>query len=332
MRKNYFVDFHRMGFINRYNRNGEKVNPWEQSNIKYVSLSKQGIKLIKTVDLEEQFFIFSKGVDAMLGGYINLLLEIFRTPEYEIKNITIYEYMFFISAIQSKTTFEIDTTKCVEYIRTYRTLSRGQRKGVVDILKEQMQPKNYKGNKTDKRDFGNWKNKADQVFSIFVQTVYFEKRDDKLVPRELRSAKGGTITLVKLSRSISEKFEYFKNHKVGKFMGFELHHVVPLARAESREQFKVLDVWLNMVYIDAFSHAKITQNNNANMKMEGADTTIILSDCVGNSVTLVYNDNIQYLPQKLPDMLSYNTTLLNMCETTDALITLNSGDKGAMAD
>jgi hypothetical protein len=117
MRKNLFVDFHRMGFINRYNRNGKRVEPFTHSNIRYVSLSKQGLKLINATDLEEQFFIFSKGVDAMLGGYINLLLEIFRNSEYKIDSITTYEYMFFVSAVQSNTAFRITTQECVVIYR-----------------------------------------------------------------------------------------------------------------------------------------------------------------------------------------------------------------------
>jgi hypothetical protein len=314
MRKNFFVDFHRMGFINRHDRNGKLIAPYKRSRVMFVSLTKQGKKLINATDIEEQLFIFAKGLDLMLGGYINVLLEIFRTQDYEIKKITIYEYMFFVSAVHSKTIFEIDIQECVDYIKRYRTLSRGQKEAVVNLLKEKMQPKNYPGNKKNKRDFHNWWNKIEQIFSLITQTVYFEQRDNKLVPRELRNEKGESTTLVKLSRSISEKFEYFTNHKVAKvrLLGFELHHVVPLSWAENRWHFKLLDVWRNMVYIDAFSHAKITQNNNANVKMENENTTIVLSDMIGNNVKLVLNTNILYLPDNLPKMIDYNTELLNL--------------------
>jgi hypothetical protein len=313
MRKNYFVDFHRMGFIDRYNKKEKLIAPYKRSSIGFVSLSKQGEKLINAIDLEEQFFIFSKGIDLMLGGHINILLEIFRSPEYNIDTLTIYEYMFFVSAVHANATFKIDTQECIDYINLYRALSRGQQSAVVQRLKEKMKPENYSGDKTDKRDFSNWKNKAQQLFSVITQTIYFEQRDSKLVPREMRNAKGGTTTLIKLSRSISEKFEYFDNHKIGKVRcpGFELHHVVPLSWAESRAQFKLLDVWKNMVYIDAFSHAKITQNNNNNVNMKNEYTTIILSDLLGNDVELILNTNILYSPDNLQKMLNYNTQLLN---------------------
>jgi hypothetical protein len=313
MRKNYFVDFHRMGFIARYDKDKKPIAPFKSGRIKYISLTKQGQKLIAATDLEEQFFIFSKGIDSMLGGYINILLEIFRSSEYSIDTLTIYEYMFFVSAIDANAAFKIDTQKCVKYINFYRTLSRGQKNAIVELLKEKMDPKNYSGNKTDKRDFHNWKNKTQQLFSVIRQTVYFEQRDNKLVPRELRNATGEKTVLVKLLRSISEKFEYFTHHKVGKvkLLGFELHHVVPLSWAENRDQFKLLDVWINMVYIDAFSHAKITQNNNSNVKMENENTTIILSDMIGSDVKLVLNSNVLYLPDNLSKMIDYNTKLLS---------------------
>jgi hypothetical protein len=311
MRKNLFVDFHRMGFINRYKRNGEKILPFKRGIVKYISITKQGLRFIKTTGIEEQFFMFSKGIDLMLGGYINTLLEIFRSHEYNIDSVSLHEYMFFVSAIHSNTAFEIDTQKCIDYISLYKTLSRGQQNAVVELLKNKMNPKTYSGNKR-KRDFGNWKNKTQQLFSIITQTVYFERREYKLMPRELRNIKGEPTTMIKLSRSISEKFEYFAQHKVGKarILGFELHHVVPLSWAESREQFKLLDVWKNMVYIDAYNHAKITQNNNNNVKMDNENTTIILSDFIGNNVRLLLDINIMYLPDNLPKMLEYNTKLL----------------------
>ncbi len=45
----------------------------------------------------------------------------------------------------------------------------------------------------------------------------------------------------RLDRSLNEKYLYFKNHKIEKSIGFELHHVVPLSWAESVLHFKLLD-------------------------------------------------------------------------------------------
>jgi hypothetical protein len=315
MRKNLFVDFHRMGFINRYNRNRECVVPLVHSNIKYISLSKQGLKLIRENNIENQYFIYSKGVDSLLKGYINLLLEILRNSDYGIDHVTIYEFMFFVSAIHTNTTFNITTQECVEYIKIYRTLSTVQKRNVIDALKTQMVPSNYDGTKTDKRDFHNWWNKAQQVFSILTQTIYFEQREEKLVLKIIKGSDNDIKSQKKLHRSIDEKCRYFRKHNVKKALGFELHHVVPLSWSENVHQFKLLDHWENMVYIDAFSHAKITQNNNRNVEMKTENSTIILSDYSGNTVVLDIIANVLYLPSNLPEMVSYNINLRNMYET-----------------
>jgi hypothetical protein len=185
MRKNCFVDFRRMGFIAMYNKDKDLIDPVKSGDFEYISLTKQGQKLINPINSEERFFIFSKGIDSQLDGHVNLLLEFFNNADNKIDYITIYEYMFFVSAIHTKTAFTIDIQKCVEYINLYRTLSRGQQNAVVKTLKEKMRPQNCSGNKTDKRDFHNWWNKAKQLFSVITRTVYFEKRGSKLVLREM---------------------------------------------------------------------------------------------------------------------------------------------------
>ncbi len=48
LRKNLFVDMHRMGLIERYNKNKEPTNPYIQSNIKYISLTPLKIKNLQT--------------------------------------------------------------------------------------------------------------------------------------------------------------------------------------------------------------------------------------------------------------------------------------------
>ena len=66
MRKTLFVDLHRMGLINRFNNGKELLDPFARSNIKYVSISDQGLKLIKTTNILDQDFIFSKAIGILL--------------------------------------------------------------------------------------------------------------------------------------------------------------------------------------------------------------------------------------------------------------------------
>jgi len=310
MRKNIFVDLHRMGLINRYDKNKTASDPYSKKNIKFVSLSNQGLKLIESKNVLDQYFIFSKGIDNLLGGYIDKIIKILRDETNNINHVSFDEYMFFVSAIGTITSFNISTGEAADLIIKYRTLTPIQRRSVIAVLKSEMDPKKNLGSKTKKRDFHNWSNKIAQIFLLLNQTVYFEVRGEQLVLRENTGIfdKGDK----KLSRSLNEKFLYFKEHSVEKTSGYELHHVIPLSWSESKHHFKMLDKWENMVYIDGYSHAQITQNSNKNVILETDHNNIRLSDYSGNEVYLEYNDNILYKLSKQSLIKNYNFELLKV--------------------
>ena len=309
MRKNLFVDLHRMGLIARFDSKKIETDPFSKYGVKYVAISEQGLKLIKAKNILDQYFIFSKGIDRLLGGYIDTLLDILRDSDYGIENISMYQYMFFVSAIGLEFNFSITTDQAVELIKSYRNLTSLQRKSVIETLKAELNPKKFSGKKTLKRDFHNWHNKAAQAYYLLNQTVYFEVRGEQLV------LKGGENSFVeaakRLGRSLNEKYQYFVSHKISKVLGFELHHVVPLAWSENIHHFKMLDKWENMVYIDAFSHAKITQNRNRNVVMAFVKDDVTLSDYSKNQVYLKKTDNIAYKFENKPAMQKCNSDLLN---------------------
>lgn len=309
MRKNLFVDLHRMGLIERYDKNEELTDPFSRQKIKYVSISNQGLKLIRAETILDKYFIFSKGIDSLLGGHIDIILDVLRDKEYEIDKISIYEYMFFVSAVGTEFGFNISTDRAVELIKEYRNLTPIQRKSVIEILKVELKPKNFSGSKPNKRDFHNWHNKAAQIYYLLNQTVYFEVRGEQLVLKEGQGSFSETAT--RLDRSLNEKYQYFVKQNVVKTSGFELHHVVPLAWSENIYHFKMLDKWENMVYIDGFSHARITQNRNRNVVLEVVKNDITLTDYSDNEVYLKYNENILYMPTKKETMRDYNKDLIN---------------------
>jgi len=310
MRKNIFVDLHRMGFIKRYNKNEELINPFSRSSVKYVSISEQGLKFIRSKNILDKYFIFSKGIDRLLGGHIDVIFNILRDGDYGIDSISVYEYMFFISAIGVDTDFNINTDTAVELIKNFRNLTAIQKKSVLEVLRKELKPKNFSGSKLNKRDFGNWKNKIDQIFHLLDQTVYFERRGEQLVLKSGENSFKEVST--KLDRSLNEKYQYFVKQEVEKSLGFELHHVVPLSWSESIHHFKMLDKWENMVYIDAYSHAKITQNKNRNIVLNVIDNDISLSDYISNTVYLKYKENILYKPDNKNIMKNYNQELINV--------------------
>lgn len=297
MRKNLFPDFHRMGLIVRYDKRGLPTDPLRSQPVKYVSLSEQGQRFVNAETIDEQYFIFSSGVDKLLGGFINILLTLLRDPDYKLKRIELHEFMFFVSAIGTRTSFKVNHEQCVDLIHAYRSLTNTQRRSVIETLAFELRPENFYGDKPAQRDFHNWRNKAEQIYYLLHQTVYFEVREK-------------TLYLLKDKvRSFSEKLQYFKNHGVERSPGFELHHVVPLSWSESQQQFKLFDNWKNMVYISAFDHATITQNRNRNVLMKAANGDIVLSDYSSNSVHLKDGKNLLYSVDKQPIIVDYNRRL-----------------------
>ena len=218
--------------------------------------------------------------------------------------------MFFISAIATDTSFNLNSNDAIKLIKDYRNLTLIQKRAVTETLKVKLIPEKYAGDKTDKRDYHNWRNRVMQIYYLLDQTVYFEVRREQLFIKEGKNSLKEEIK--KLNRSLSQKYEYFSKHNITKILGFELHHVVPLAWSESIHHFKMLDVWKNMVYIDGFSHAKITQNKNRNVEMSLAEVDIILSDYNDNDVYLKFKENILYNPKNQLTMKEYNEEMLNV--------------------
>ena len=145
---------------------------------------------------------------------------------------------------------------------------------------------------------------------MFAQSPHFDVVGDdlNLSTHKIKTKAGEVIDV--MTRSIAEKKAYFNKHKVKRTAGFELHHVIPLSWAESPEQYKLFDKWENMIYIDAYRHAIITQNRNRNVEMQSSGADIKLIDHLGNVVELSFDQkNILYNPDNQQIMLQYNKEL-----------------------
>ncbi len=303
MRKNLFLDFHRMLLIERYDVNKNKIDPYKRKPVKFVSLSEFGMKFIKS-NLFDRYFIFTRCLDQLLGGQISMFIDIIRnTPD--INTIDINEYVFFMTAFLPDRSFSKNIPEIIDLIKKYRLLTSLQRKSVIHAIKKEMTP-NTKINKTKCKDYHNWLNASQQVFKLLGQTIYFEV-DHNNTKLTLRTKIGkNKFHAKKLIRSKSEQDLYFKKHDVDRKDGFELHHVVPLSWAEGKHHFKLLDDWKNMTYIDGYNHAKITQNKSRNVVMSNNGNNIILADYTNHVVELIFLKNIHYQPSKQQTMLEYN--------------------------
>lgn len=257
MRKNFFVDWHRMGLIERYTKNKEKIQPYEKRKTQYVKLSNLGKQLINSKALEQRF-LFSKALNILLGNFITNTLDVLD----ELEFIDFDEFMFFVSAIDTPTEygFSLTTTECVNYILAYRCLTRKQREGLNNKLRETLVPKKFSGNKINERDFHNWTNKIEQIWSLFEEVVFFTIERSSKMPRLKPISKNDINNgKTKMIRSSRPKSDYFKHHEVEKTKGYELDHIIPLMDATTIDEFKYLDDWRNLLYADGKTHAIKTQ-------------------------------------------------------------------------
>ena len=277
VRKNFFVDLHRMGFIYRYDESGNKIAPYERSSIKSVSLTPLGVDLVNNAsDIFQRNLIYTKAIDTLTNGLANELLDVVSIND----KLTMTEFQFFMSFIDRELNGHLYTkSELADYVLEFRSMSVFTRRMVVDIISKYCDPDAFAGNKKNKRDYRNWKNETQQIFSLLNQTVFYELRGETLVIRLGETSLFDDDT--KLKRSLKEKEEYFKNHEVKKQPGFELHHVIPLLTARNKNEFAVLDVWENMVYIDGYTHSKITQTKNKNTNLSFNDDEVILTDPSG---------------------------------------------------
>ena len=305
IRKNLFVDFHRMGFINRYSKNKTSNVPGIRSSTKYVSLSELGKEFVETTNIFEESMLYSRGIDNLMQGITDDLLWIIM----ELEKITEDEYTFFVSFVNIELNgIYYSKDKIIDMVKEYRSLSKFTKEAVKEKIKEYCISGEFTGNKTVQRDYHNWVNETQQVFMLLNQTVFFEQRDKTIFPKVGENAIFDDEE--KLNRSLSEKQKYYEYHRVNKKEGFELHHIIPLCWAKTKHEFSVLDNHKNLVYIDGYSHAKITQNRNRNVVLDFNNSDVTFTDYSGNVVYCEYDTNILYNPNNQQEMKSYNTSIL----------------------
>jgi len=314
VRKNLFVDLNRMGFIYRYNKNGELVLPSERSTIKFVKLTRDAIRLIETKSLFDKNFIYTKGIEKMTHGLEFNLVGALQQLD---NKLNIYEFMFFGSYLGCKLNVKQYTEDdIVELVKEFRSMSKFQKTKIINEVQLYCNPDNFDKlgmDKTDKRDFSNWKNEAEQIYMLLGQTVLYEViGDENLV---IKVGDGALFdSEAKLKRSYSEKIKYFEHHNVKKTPGYELHHVVSLFSANDKNEYSILDTWQNMIYIDAFMHSKLHDTSNTYFEINFNNDDLELIDIVSskhNSKLLFRKDkNILYNTANKGIIKTYNEGLL----------------------
>ncbi len=164
----HIVDMHRMGLIERYNKNKEPTNPYIQSNIKYVSLTPLAIEFLNVQDLLRKNFCYTQALENLLKGFGAECREVMI--ELDNHYLDIEEMMFFVTFLNIA---NFTRSEIIEYVREYRSLSRIQKEKLKELAQDYCNPNHFNGNKLEKRDYHNWKNQAQQIFSLLEQSVFF---------------------------------------------------------------------------------------------------------------------------------------------------------------
>jgi type IIS restriction enzyme R protein (MBOIIR) len=98
--------------------------------------------------------IYTKAINTLLLGLSNDLLDVILASS--SNNLSIYEFMFFISFINKNLNGHCySKSELINLMFEFRGMSKFQKNKVIDIVDNYCNPKNFKGNKKNKRDFHN---------------------------------------------------------------------------------------------------------------------------------------------------------------------------------
>ena len=256
LKKNFFVDFQRMGLLHRFDKKGGPING--RGHVYYAQLTKDAISLLTNPSIIERHKIFTDALDRLFADALTQLAETLYYSNYKNDPIGIYEFMLILSDDRPKI-----RDKKIALINSYRELERWQQEKAIELVKQYCNPENFPGNKTTQRDFGNWKNETQQIFTLLKNTVYFDITKSSL---RLNTGTYGIFSETRITqRRLGAKHEYFILHKVKKVPTFELDHVVPFSSARNKVEFGLIDNWRNLLYLRKDKHAEKTKNNDKNM-------------------------------------------------------------------
>lgn len=293
IKKTFFVDFHRMGLIARYDKNKIPTNPHKRTTIHYVSLTDEANRLLNSSNIIAKHRIFTDALDKNLfNSYLGNLADLIFNSEYKQDIISIYEFMFIFT--------DVELSNPMKLLSQYRNLKTFQKDKLLNLIQEYANPDNFNGDKTQKRDFHNWINETQQMFMLLKQTSYFQidKENQNIA---LNTGNYGIFSIENIKRSDKPKQEYFKLHKHEKQNNFELHHIVAISKARNKKEVDLLDHVYNLIYLHKDKHLEITKQKNTHVYLSINET--IAKFCDFDSTKIQANNDSDALYSKNHDIL-----------------------------
>ncbi|MBO5091357.1 MAG: hypothetical protein J6C61_02635 [Clostridia bacterium] len=306
VKKNTFPDIARMGFLDRFDKNGDKI-PENQTRtgIHSVALSTLGVKFAKATAFEK-IKLFTDGIDVLTRNTASELVEILYLNDFGVDSIGILEYMYILSDDREG----IYLNDKLDLLIEYRRLTDLEKTKVDYLLKAFCNPRNRKeySNKVLLRDYSNWKNESQQIFGLLANSTYFKVENDKLI---LNTGNYGLFDQ-RANRGEKAKIEYFKYHSMPKTKGYQLHHIVPFSKAQNKSDAASIDDFRNLIYLKDEKHLEFTTvgKENVIMKHKENDPNVIFLDFEDSFIIVDVTKDALVSPQLLPEIKKYNDILL----------------------
>lgn len=306
VKKNTFPDIARMGFLNRYDQSGNKIVEGASRAVVYsVSLSSLGCKFAKATAFEK-IKLFTDGVDVLTQNTASELVEILYLNDLGIDYIDILEFMYIFSDDRKG----ITTNDKLRLMLEYRHLSTYQKSQLDEKLKLFCNPNNRKqyDNKTLLRDYNNWKNESQQIYGLLANSTYFKVENSKLI---LNTGNYGIFDS-NANRGTKAKIEYFKNHKIQKTAGYDLHHIVPFSRALNKNDAIFIDDFKNLIYLKEKKHDEFTISGSKHviLKHTQNNPNLIFVDFDDNFILVDISNDALISTELLPAIKEYNKHLI----------------------
>lgn len=295
IKKNFFVDFHRMGLITRYDKNKIPSDPYRRTTIHYASLTNEANKLLNATNIIKKHRIFTDVLDKNLfNSYLSELVDLIFNSQYKDDVINIHEFMFILT----------DTTlnNPIKLLDEYRKLKRYQKNKLLNLIQEYANPDNFDGSKTQKKDFHNWINETQQMFMLLKQTSYFQI-DQNNQNIALNIGNYGIFSVDNIKRSDRPKRKYFEIHKQRKVKDFELHHIIAISKSRNKQEVNLLDNVYNLIYLHKDKHLEITKKKNTHVYLSINEVIAKFCDFdstkiqAGNGIDALYSKNNKILQE-----------------------------------
>lgn len=304
LKKNFFVDFERMGLMYRYDKNGNKIINIGRGQVYYGQLTDRVRDLLEG-DIIKKYRIFTDSIDILFRDEIANIANTLYYSHYKNARISIDEFMLILS--DSKPEYR---DKKIDLLDSFRSLNRLQQEHAIDLIQKYCDPNSFSGDKTQRRDYHNWKNESQQIFSLLKNTVYFDITKNSL---KLNTGMYGIFTDTQIKqRTLGAKRDYFVKHNLLILTSYELHHIVPFSAARNKEEFKLIDHWGNLIYLTSNKHAEFSNRRNRNIILLTSGGSLIFEDFDKNVITAKNGITARYSEGLTTKMLGHNKGLLKV--------------------